>query len=191
MLAGYDMLFIGSQQDLPFTPYFYDKVELVANSFRVVRYPTVVVLSNRQEVLRQVEVIDTEVIAATIEALDRGAMIPPWQLAVGVGQRVTGDYEDFTGLVVYWRSDCEGCKSESTQLETLRETGVLVEIVGVEPGAPEVAQEEGRSSTADAWGLPAAPMHIYLKDGTPLWIDAGYRDDLVEMVRTVVELIDE
>lgn len=44
---------------------------------------------------------------------------------------------------------------------------------------------DSEEDTPSLWGFVGTPIHIYLSDGTPRWIDIGFREDLVELVHIV------
>lgn len=156
-----------------------DTAGILISTFRITTYPTLIVSRSGQEVIRQVGWVDKQVVVATIEAL-RANLIPhTWEVGIEVGTRVPGRFADFTGLIVYWEADCDWCQRESGQVETLQALDdMLVEVI--------VAREsEELDDSLHLWDLAGAPMHIYLRAGVPLWIDIGYRDDLVELVQKV------
>lgn len=186
-----DVVYVGHESTLPYEPYHQDALGLMAKTFRVVSYPTAVVLQGRQEVLRQEGFVDVAVVEASVNALATGAMVPPWQVGLDIGERVEGGYENFTGLVVYWDTGCEACVRERPQLAQIAaETRTEVRVIGAVEQLPDGVSASDSSVTASSWGLPGAPMHIYLRDGVPLWIDAGFRGDLVAVLMLVLELAD-
>lgn len=176
---------------MPYEPYHHDTLGLIAKTFRVVTYPTAILLQGRQEVLRQVGFVDVAVVEASVNALATGAMIPPWRVGLTIGERVEGGHESFTGLMVYWKSDCDACERERSQLARIAtETLTEVRVIGAVERLPDGVSTGDPSVTATSWGLPGAPMHIYLRNGVPLWIDAGFRSDLVDVLLLILELAD-
>jgi len=165
-VEGYDSLFV-------------DADEILTRTFRVTNYPTLIVLRENQEVIRQNRFVDREVVEATISALRADRVPQTWKVGIQIGTRVPGRFADFTGLVVHWQRDCDWCDREIDQVAALTALGnIPVEVVG--------ADSTGSSEdTARLWGLPGAPMHIYLRAGVPLWIDTSFREDLVELVQRV------
>jgi len=158
---------------------FLDASEILTRTFRVTNYPTLIVLRENQEVIRQNRLVDIEVVAATISALQADRIPQTWKVGIQTGTRVPGRFADFTGLVVHWQQDCDWCDQETDQVAALRAHGnIPVEVIGTESTGSD-------EDTAKLWGLPGAPMHIYLRAGVPLWIDTGFREALVELVQRV------
>ena len=165
-VEGYDSLFV-------------DADEILTRTFRITNYPTLIVLRENQEVIRQNRFVDIEVVEATISALRADRIPQTWKVGIQIGTRVPGRFTDFTGLVVYWQNLCGSCDQEIDQVAALRALGdIPVEVVGAESTG-------SNEDTAKLWDLPGAPMHIYLHTGVPLWIDTSFRDDLVELVQRV------
>lgn len=157
---------------------FVDAGEILTRTFRVTDYPTLIVLRENQEVIRQNRFVDREVVEATISALQADRIPQTWKVGIQIGTRVPGRFTDFTGLVVYWQQDCDWCDQEIDQVAALTALDIPVEVIG--------AESTGSSEdTARLWGLPGAPMHIYLRAGVPLWIDTSFREDLVELVQRI------
>lgn len=63
-------------------------------------------MRGNQEIIRQVGLVDKEVEAATISALQDGLIPYTWKPGIEVGTRVPGRFSYFTGLVIYWQPDC-------------------------------------------------------------------------------------
>ncbi len=174
------ILVVSHEPVLGFGPFTLDVDDIITKTFRVTAYPTLVVLRGRQEQIRQVDYVDLEIVAATLDALFGGRMPRTWPVGISVGERVPGEYANFTGLIIYSQQNCEACEKEAEQIdELLADATINIAIVGQErSGEPNSAE-----NTAVLWGLPGAPMHVYMRDGVPLWIDTGYRPDLVELVQ--------
>lgn len=174
---------------LPEGAHAVDRGGLASRTFRVTTFPTVVLTLGRQEVLRQAGQVDLEVLEASLAALRDGRMPAPWRVGIEVGARVDGPLRDFTGLVVYWDEPCAGCEGERAQVERLLASGdVAVRVIG-KGGIEFGVDDADLVGVPAAWGLPAAPMHVFLLGGVPLWIDAGARDDLEETVRLILGLL--
>lgn len=156
-----------------------DSDAVIVSTFRVRTFPTLVVMRGSQEVIRQVEFVDLEIVDATLDALRAGRIPQTWPVGIRVGERAPGQLSEFTGLVVHWREDCDSCRREAGQVETLQaDYEVAVEVVGF-------GFEEAEGDTTTLWSLPGAPMHVYLLAGEVMWIDTGYREDLVDLVLTI------
>lgn len=185
--------FLGSSETLGYHDYVRDLGDVAARTMRVTTYPTVIVLRHGQEVIRQVGFIDPEVLAATVVALESGAMKPTWYLDISFGTRVAGPLHDFTGLLVYWRGSCERCEHTLPQLEELA-TFMRVALVRADGEPSERIQVTGQidllgeEALAD-WTLPGGLVHVYLSRGVPMWIGAGHFEDLTELVTLVVEIV--
>lgn len=174
-------ILVVSHEPVPgFEPFALDVDDIITKIFRVTAYPTLVVLRGRQEQIRQVEHVDLEIVAATVAALLTDRMPRTWPVGINVGERVPGEYANVTGLIIYSQQNCEACEKEAEQIdELLADATINISIVGQELSGEPSSTED----TAVLWGLPGAPMHVYLRDGVPLWIDTGYRPDLVELVQ--------
>ena len=161
---------------------FTDASEVLTRTFRVSDYPTLIVLREKQEVIRQSGNVDVEVLSATIAALRDGRVPHTWKVGIEIGVWVPGRFADFTGLIVCWQPDCDSCDLEADQVAALTalET-VALEIIGAD-------SDDANEATGQLRVLPGAPMHIYLRDGIRLWINTGVRDDLVELVQRVTAL---
>jgi thiol-disulfide isomerase/thioredoxin len=190
-LWGLGVVFVGSEPDLPYPNYLWDERELIARTLRIIEAPTVVLLQGGHEVQRHVtQRIDPEVIHAAVSALHTGALQADRLVDLTIGERVPSHFEDFTGLVVFWRETCEPCE---------REAQVLVEVatslpleVRVVPAGQDVPPELERAETLgirEAWGI-GGHVRVLLSRGVPVWIDMGAREDLMEILQDLVALLE-
>lgn len=188
-LWGLNARYVGSEPELPYPDYRQDEYGFAARTLRIETYPTVLVLQDGHEVQRQeADTIDPEVMQAAVAALREGLMIPQWLIGIEVGQQVEGYFEDYTGLLVFWQEDCEPCRQEAEQLEGIVVEGLVeVRIVAPEENVPDTLTEADAPGIREAWGIQGH-VRVYLEDGVPVWIDLGYREDVREMVETVVRV---
>jgi thiol-disulfide isomerase/thioredoxin len=186
------ILFVGPEPSLPYMPYRQDTGgNLVARTFYIQQAPTVVVLEDGQEVTRYVGAVGKEVIIGDIAMIEQGVLSPQYDLEVRVGEQVDGRFADYTGMVVFWKQDCVWCEREEADVAALCEAGeVPVIVLAVTIKAwPDSCTGLHDSETYEAWGIPGAPVHVYLDEGRVMWIDLGYREDLVVPPQgTVVDL---
>lgn len=190
LTADWPMLFVGAEEDLPYTPYVYDDNLLLHRTFRIHHRPTVVVLGNGQEITRLASV-DMAEIQAALAAADSGELTHPYNYAIAIGENVDGKFHDYTGLLVFYRESCPECELLQPVLTDLCQTaGITITILSTrdEP-IPEACPGDYARDIALDWGIPGVPSMVYLQSGRVMWIDLGYREesDLRALVALLVE----
>jgi thiol-disulfide isomerase/thioredoxin len=186
-LEDLPILFVGPEPSLPYTPYKQDTDgNLIARTFYVYgQIPTVVVLRDGQQVKRFTGAVDVGAVRTAFEMAEEGTLSPRFNLNIRVGERVEGQFADYTGLVIFWKQDCIWCERIEPDVTAICEAGDLpVRVLAVTLKEwPEACEGMYESHTYEAWGIPGAPVHVYLEEGKVIWIDLGYREDLQQIAR--------
>jgi thiol-disulfide isomerase/thioredoxin len=190
-LQGLAVTYIGSDFILPYNPYQADTTnQLIARTFRVPSIPTIYILVDGHTVQAFEGGADRATIEEILGSLENNDLSLDVTYKITPGQTVSGKFENYTGLVVFYRESCELCIQEKPLISELCQNSQLTLTVistKEDEPLPDNCQGEYNRQLALDWGLPGVPAAIYINNGTITWIDSGYREDLSEILEDLVK----
>lgn len=190
-LAGLPTTFIGQSPSMPYSPYLYDDTGLLMRAFYIRdRLPTVVILKDGHVMARLVKPGRLEEVKKAYES----ARLPETRsrfknLRLRLGERVNGQFSNYTGMIVFWKQEYLWCEREAADIEAICKSGLIaVTVIAVTKKEwPMSCKGQHGTQEYQSWGIPGAPTHVFLQKGVVRWVDIGYRPDLKEVVEALIK----
>lgn len=177
-LNGISTIYVGSSPAIAYRPYRLDPERLLHLTFRINNYPTLVLLKDGQEVRRYEPPVRGQEVKRAYQEAKSGRTEPPYSYKIHVGDRVGGEFDTYTGLLIFWRESCPSCREEAPAIRRLCHSGSLsVRVLATQGEAlPRGCPGKYARGIALSWGIPGVPAMVYLREGRVTWLDLGYRE---------------
>ena len=163
---------------------YYDEGLLWHRIFYINKYPTIILLKQGVEAYRTFNIKE---IATLMYNKDKYKT--RYEIGIRPGSNIViENHNNYTGFIVVWKNDCKWCKKEANQINTLcrREEVLIVSDTNRQPDQLPDCKEVINWEYYNKWNIPGAPTHAFVEKGVILWIDVGYRPDLLELAKAKV-----
>jgi len=170
-----------SLSNCPSKRFFYDRNMLWNKLFYIRKRPTIVILRQGQLVYKSnnIEILKD---ADDIVRIHK----PSYQIGIRAGYKIKFDgLHKFTGLIVFWKNKCLWCKKEALEINNLCRllNTVIISDSNTMPALLPACKNLAPWHLYNDWSIPGAPTHIMVQEGVIEWIDVGYRENILDLVR--------
>ena len=183
-LIGTDFTFVSKKKlSAPYSSkQVVDKSGLLHTIFSAQKLPMFVLIQDGITVQPFLNSVRTE----DIQKVKVDTTLPINQLKVRLGEKLSGDLQQHTGAIVFWRSSCSSCQREKPVLIRMCAKKVNSLVVYSTRQESELLPQGCKGGfgrdLALSLRVPAVPTVLYLKNGQLIWYNVCYFGNLERVI---------